>query len=247
MANLQLKTVQHRVNVKPETLAADRRRDIAIAMRGLVFAMLATSGMESWSQTPSPRGGSIYTCVDDKGTPLRRDRFIVECSHKEQKILNPDGSVNQVLPATPTPDERAEREVAERKAAEERAARNEARKSDLSLMKRYPNEAAHNKKREADLEPVRQAMRNSESRLLDLAAESKPLMQEAEFYQGKTMPAWLKQQIEGIDAAVAAQRETIRTQEAELVRINKNFDVELDRLRRLWKGAQPGSLGSAPR
>jgi hypothetical protein len=228
-------------------MSASRHRAIVFGMQGLVFAVLANGGIESSSQTPSSRGGLIYTCVDDKGTPLRRDRFIVECTHKEQRILNPDGSLKQVLPATLTPEQRVEREAAERKAAEEKAAQNEAVKSDLYLKKRYPNEAAHNRKREADLEPVRQAMRNSEARLLDLAAERKPLMQEAEFYEGKTMPAWLKQQIEGIDAAVAAQREAIRTQEAELVRINKNFDVELDRLRRLLKGAQPGPVGPASR
>lgn len=230
-----------------ETLAGHRRCDVVIAVQGLVLAMLAMLGLESWSQTPSPPGRLIYTCVDDKGTPLRRDRYIVECSHKEQRILNPDGSLRQVLPPTATPDERAEREAAERRAAEKRTAQKEAAKSDLSLKRRYPNEAAHNKKREADLEPVRQAMRGSEARLLDLAAERKPLMQEAEFYRGRTMPAWLKQQIDGVDASVAAQREAIRTQEAEIARINKNFDAELDRLRRLWTGAQPGSLGSLPR
>ena len=32
----------------------------------------------------------------------------------------------------------------------------------------------------------------------------------------------------------------------ELERINKLYDAELDRLRRLWAGAPPGSLGPAP-
>ena len=58
------------------------------------------------------------------------------------------------------------------------------------------------------------------------------------------MPARLKQQIEANDTSVAAQREAIQNQEAELGRINKLYDVELDRLRRLWNGAQPGTLGS---
>jgi hypothetical protein len=31
--------------------------------------------------------------------------------------------------------------------------------------------------------------------------------------------------------------------QAEMVRINRFYDHELDRLRRLWAGAQPGTLG----
>jgi hypothetical protein len=58
------------------------------------------------------------------------------------------------------------------------------------------------------------------------------------------MPARLKQQIEANDTSVAAQREAIQNQEAELGRVNKIYDVELDRLRKLWNGAQPGSLGA---
>ena len=40
-----------------------------------------------------------------------------------------------------------------------------------------------------------------------------------------------------------AQRAAIANQQAELVRINKIYDAELERLLRLWSGAQPGSLG----
>jgi hypothetical protein len=71
-------------------------------------------------------------------------------------------------------------------------------------------------------------------------------MDEAEFYTGRNMPLKLKQAIESNDAAVEAQRNAIATQEAELVRINRLHDIELDRLRKLWAGAAPGSLGPVP-
>ena len=48
------------------------------------------------------------------------------------------------------------------------------------------------------------------------------------------------------DASLDAQRGAATTQEAELVRINKIYDAELNRLRRLWAGAQAGSLGPLP-
>jgi hypothetical protein len=67
-------------------------------------------------------------------------------------------------------------------------------------------------------------------------------MDEAEFYKGKALPAKLKQQLDANDAATEAQRVLIDNQKAELVRVNRLYDVELARLKRLWAGAAPGTL-----
>lgn len=194
------------------------------------------------AQTP-PSGGGIYTCADAKGRRLTADRPINECAHKEQQLLNRDGSVRAVIPATMTAEERAEKDVRERLAAEARAAQADAVRRDRNLVARFPNEAAHNRAREAAADTVRLAMKASELRLRELEAERKPLREEAEFYKGKTLPAKLKAAIDANDASLDAQRGATSTQEAELVRINKLYDAELNRLRRLWSGAQPGSLG----
>jgi hypothetical protein len=38
----------------------------------------------------------------------------------------------------------------------------------------------------------------------------------------------------------------IQNQQAEIVRINALFDTELARLKQLWAGAPPGSMGALP-
>ena len=192
---------------------------------------------------PSAAAAGIYTCVDAQGRRLTADRPIADCAHKEQLVLNRDGSVRAVLPPTLTADERSAKEARDRAAAEARAAQGDAVRRDRNLMARYPNEAAHNRGREAAADTVRLAMKASEMRLRELEAERKPLRDEAEFYQGKQLPPKLRAAIDANDASVEAQRESSTNQEAELVRINKIYDVELERLRRLWAGAQPGSLG----
>ncbi len=48
------------------------------------------------------------------------------------------------------------------------------------------------------------------------------------------------------DAATEAQRSAVANQSAELDRINRLYDAELARLKALWAGAQPGSLGALP-
>jgi hypothetical protein len=156
--------------------------------------------------------------------------------------LNRDGSVQRVVPPTLTADERAEHEAAERRAEVARAAQADAVRRDRNLVARFPNEAAHRKSREAALDTVRLAMKTTELRVRELAAERKPLLDEAEFYKGRPMPGRLKQQFDANDAGVDAQRQAAATQEAELVRINKLYDLELERLRLLWAGARPGSL-----
>ena len=188
----------------------------------------------------------IYSCVDANGNKLTSDRPIAACADREQRVLNADGSVRQVLPPTPTADERAEQEAADRRAAIERAAQKDAVRRDRNLLNRFPDEATHQRAREAALDDVRKALRNYEERLKALAAERKPLQDEAEFYVGREPPAKLRQAFDANDAAVEAQRTLIANQQAETVRINKLYDVELDRLKRLWAGAQPGSMGSLP-
>lgn len=207
------------------------------------LALLAAAAGTAGAQQKSSSTGGIYTCVDDKGKRITSDRPIPECTGKEQRVLNKDGSLKTVQPPTLTADERAEKEARERKEAEARAAQADAVRRDRNLKARYPSEESHAKAREIALDSVRLAIKNSEQRLKDLAAERKPLLDEAEFYIGKPLPPKLRQAIDANDAATEAQRGLMANQQAELVRINKFYDVELDRLRRLWAGAQPGTLG----
>lgn len=209
---------------------------------------LLSVALPGWAQTngatgsPASGGAGIYSCIDAQGRRLTSDRPIADCSSREQRVLNRDGSVQRVVPPTLTADERAEREAAERRADVARAAQADAVRRDRNLVARFPNEAAHRKSREAALDTVRLAMKATELRVRELAAERKPLLDEAEFYKGRPMPGRLKQQFDANDAGVDAQRQSAATQEAELVRINKLYDLELEPLRQLWAGARPGSL-----
>ena len=220
-------------------------RRLRLELVTLVAALAAVAAGSALAQANKPTGG-IYTCVDSQGRRLTADRPIAECVHKEQLLLNRDGSVRAVLPPTLTAEERAAKEARERAAAEALSAQGDAVRRDRNLMARYPDEAAHNRAREGAADTVRLAIKATELRLRELAVERRPLLEEAEFYQGKALPPKLRAAIDANDAAVNAQRSATANQEAELVRINKLYDAELDRLRRLWGGAAAGSLGPLP-
>jgi hypothetical protein len=57
------------------------------------------------------------------------------------------------------------------------------------------------------------------------------------------LPSELKLKLEANDAAVTAQRAFMQDQQAEMARINATFDAELARLKKLWAGAVPGTMG----
>jgi hypothetical protein len=203
----------------------------------VAFGLLGTAGASS---------AAIYSCVDANGRRLTSDRPIAECLAREQRLLNADGSVRQVVPPSMTIDEMAEAEARKRQAEVERAARQDAVRRDRNLLNRFPNEAVHNRAREAALDDVRKGVKFSEDRLVDLERERKPLMDESEFYKGRKLPAKLKQQLDANDAAAAAQRSLVQNQKDEITRINALYDVELARLKKLWSGTPAGSMGVMP-
>jgi hypothetical protein len=205
------------------------------------MVLAATCGAAAAQPAKTPDG--IYTCVDSKGRRLTADRPIPDCAHKEQQMLNRDGSVRKVVPPTLTAEERTQQEARERVAAEARAAQADAVRRDRNLLARFPNEAAHNRAREAAADTVRLAMKATELRIRELQNERKPMRDEAEFYANRPMPAKLKAAMEANETSMEAQRTASTSQQAELVRINKLYDAELERLRSLWGGAQPGSMG----
>lgn len=222
---------------------AERRESLlARSVAALGLAWIGWIQPATAQQTPS--AGGIYTCVDDRGRRLTSDRPIPECNAKEQRVLNSDGSLKAVRPPTLTAEERAEAEARERKAAEARAAQADAARRDRNLLQRFKNEAAHQRARESALDSVRVAQRLTQNRLADLIRERRPLKDEQEFYQGRTLPPRLKALLDANDASLQAQRDAAASQEAEIERINRIYDAELERLRRLWAGAVPGSLGS---
>lgn len=213
------------------------------------LACLLAAAVTAWPAAARAQGapGEIYTCIDANGNRLTSDRPIPACFDRDQRVLNRDGSLQRVVPRQLTVDERAAKEAQERKAAADRNAQREAVRADRNLLLRYPDEPTHQRARLAALDNLNMALAESRKRLNDLEAERKPLLDEAEFYKGKQLPPKLKQQFDANDAAQDAQRSLVVHTENEIVRVNSLYDLELARLRRLWAGADPGSMGTMPK
>ena len=220
-----------------------RPRAQAAGRLGALVLWAGVAGAGLALAQPKATGPAIYSCVDDKGRRITSDRPIAECLSREQQQLNRDGSLQRTLPPTPTAVERAEQEQRERRTAEAMALQNDAMRQDRTLLQRYKAPEEHQRARVAALDAVRSAMSATDQRMAELTQERRGLVQEAEFYRGRALPTKLQQSLDAVDTAMTAQRAATRSQRAELDRINRLYDVELERLRQLWAGAAPGSMG----
>jgi len=184
---------------------------------------------------------SIYTCTDARGRKLTSDRPIPECNDREQKLLNPSGTLKAKVGPTLTAQERANQEEQDKIDQEERARLNEEKRRDRALVVRYPNKTVHDKERAealAQIGVVRQAALN---RIDELQRQRMVINQEMEFYKRdpSKAPPSLRRQVDEVTQSLAVQGRFISDQDSELKRVNARFDEELIRLKQLWSMLSP--------
>ena len=201
----------------------------------LAAALLLAGGV-----LPAAAQPGIYSCVDAQGRTVTADRPIAACIDREQKELNPSGSVKRTVPPTLTARERTLAEEKARQAQEEKMRAAEERKRDHALITRYPDQAAHDKERSAVLSVADDVVVAATRRMASLAADRRKLDAEMEFYRKdpSRAPARLKRQLEENVQHASAQQRFIAAQEGEKQRINARFDEELAKLRQLWAQAR---------
>ena len=212
---------------------------------GLALLLLASVAVApGLAQAQVPIGG-IYTCVDAKGRKLTSDRPIPECLDREQKVLNPSGTVRARVGPNLTEKERAEIEARQKQEAEARAMQLEERRRERALLNRYPTRAVHDRERAAAFGQVAAVAQAAQKRIDELLVDRRKLDQEMEFYvkDPSKAPPSLRRQVEEIEQSVQAQRRFISERETELHRISARFDEELERLKPLWE-AQAGARRS---
>jgi hypothetical protein len=195
---------------------------------------LWASGLAAQAQSPIIPG--VYTCTDAKGRKLTADRPIPECTDREQKVLNPSGTVKAKVGPTLTPMEKAELEQKEKREAEERNRTLDERRRDRALLTRYPNKEVHDGERREALAQITVVIQAAKNRLTELARQRVAIDEEMEFYKKdpSKAPAYVRRQLEENIQSQTVQKRFIDEQEAEIRRVNVRFDDELTRLRQLW-------------
>lgn len=207
------------------------RGDVAGVTIGLALWALSVA-----AQAQSPIIAGVYTCTDAKGRKLTSDRPIPECTDREQKVLNPSGTVRAKVGPTLTPVEKAEQEQKEKREIEERNKTQDERRRDRALLTRYPNKEVHDGERREALAQITVVIQAAKNRLTELARQRVTIDEEMEFYKKDPTkaPAYVRRQLEENIQSQTVQKRFIDEQESEIRRVNVRFDDELTRLRQLW-------------
>ena len=189
----------------------------------------------AWAQT-GPVISGVYTCVDARGRKLTSDRPIPECTDREQKVLNPSGTVKAKVGPTLTAQEKAEQDQLIKREAEERGRQAEEKRRDRALLTRYPSKQVHDKERQEAIGGINVVIQAAAQRLTELINQRKGIDEEMEFYKKdpSKAPAYLRRQLEENIQSQSVQIRFINEQKAEVERVNVRFDEELRRLRQLW-------------
>ena len=203
----------------------------------VVAAVLVCAGTAGsvWAQS-SPVIPGVYTCIDAKGRKLTADRPIPECTDREQKVLNPSGTVRAKVGPTLTAQEKAEQEQKEKREREELGRAAEEKRRARALLTRYPNKAVHDQERAEALTQIGVVIHAAKTRVTELARQRVSIDEEMEFYKKDPIkaPAYVRRQLEENNQSQAVQKRFIDEQEAEVRRVNNRFDDELVQLRQLW-------------
>lgn len=211
----------------------DKETVLASTLGRTLLLGLLLGSVTAYADTPPP---AIYTCIDSKGRRLTADRPIPECTDREQKELNPSGTLRRKVGPTLTVEEAAIEEERARKVAEERARQVEEKRRERALLTRYPDKDSHDKQRREALALADDAIASAAKNAEDLVAQRKRMDVELEFYSKdpSKVPPKLRRQIEEADSHIEAQKRFVANQVAEKHRINARFDEELVKLRVLW-------------
>ena len=184
--------------------------------------------------------GGIYACTDANGRRITADRPIASCVDREQRVLGNTGVELRRMGPTLTEQERV---ALEAKRRQEQAAQLRAREERLrerAVLARFPNQAVHDAARAEALAQVDDVIGVAQKHQMELKERRRKLNTELEFYQNdpKKAPANLRRQLDDNTESQEEQARFLKQQDAEKLRINQRFDVELRQLRKLW-GEQP--------
>lgn len=202
--------------------------------------------------TPDHPQSGIYTCVDSQGRRLTADRPIVACIDREQRELNPSGTVRRLVGPTLTERERAAAEDSARREAAEQARAQEQMRRERALLLRYPDQQAFDTDRRAALRQSDDSVAFARQRIAELERRQEELRKSASQFTSRAVavPYGLQQDAADNVQALNFQQNIVAEQQRDRQRIIERYDAEQIRLRRLWAdeaaaGAPAAAWGSS--
>jgi hypothetical protein len=192
-------------------------------------------------------GSSIYTCTDATGRALTSDRPIAACIDRNQRVLNNQGWVVKVVPPELTDTERAARQEQQHQAQLALRRQRDQERFNQALLIRYPDQATHEASRSAALAQAQSLLDNAKQELAALESGRATLAAQMAADASGNAPDTLRRGIASNAQAIETQQQLIAGFQAEVNRINTQFNAEDKRLQPLWQNRSPPASAVPPK
>jgi hypothetical protein len=177
----------------------------------------------------------IFICKDASGRTISSDRPIPECAGRAMRELGRNGLVKREIAAPLTPEEKRQKQLQEEKQKADAAAAEEQKKSDRAIMTRYSSEKDVEMARKRSLEPIQEQIKRANASITNSEKQLKQGQAEVENYKkkGAKPPVELRNRIELAEQSIKDEAKLIQGHEAEIAKINTNYDQTLKRYREI--------------
>jgi hypothetical protein len=197
-------------------------------------------------------GGNTFCCNDDGGRQVCSDILPPQCYGRAYREINDRGITIRRIEAPLTAEQRAQRELELRKKREEERLAQEQRRKDLALLQTYGTAQDIDIFRARTIKDLERSIADTRERQEELRAKQKTLLEEAEFYKKKPMPADLRNAIKNSEAEIQTLQNLIdlRNRDIDAAKVKYDEDkrryLELTRDKSGAPRAQVVSPGDTP-
>ncbi len=176
----------------------------------------------------------IYKWVDDKGVTHMGDTIPAEYANKDRAVLNKTGRVVNTTDVL-TPEERAAKEAEDAKVRAEKEVARNRKIHDSSLINTYSNVAEIDQARKRNLLQIDARAQVAAKQLSDANKNLSAHKTRADEHtrSGKSIPAYLQEELENAQAAVDKLNRDMNGINAEKAALEARYDADKARYREL--------------
>ena len=179
----------------------------------------------------------MYICTTGSGQMFTGDYIPAACRNHEIRVLNPDGSVREIIPAPLTPEQKKAQEAADEARRKQEEARLRRERKDRALLTTYTSVGDIEAARRQTLAGLQATIQRADAAIAQYERERKRLDEDAEFYLHHPTPARLQEEFQDNRILLRQQRQVRDRAQAEIERVNQQFDADRQRYIELQGGS----------
>jgi hypothetical protein len=204
-------------------------------MKHVAATLLCVAG----AVLPGLAQAQIYMCKDASGRTLTSDKPIPECADRTVREYGKSGNFKREIAPPQTAEEKRKLEEEAQRAKAEDAAKKERARADNALLARYHTEADIDTARKRALSNTEEQKRREIAALAKSEEQLKQALAEIETYNKKKAkpPVEVTRKADDLQGKIAISKKRIQDQDADISRINANFDETLKRFKELSASA----------